>query len=78
MAAAMDSLRSRFTIEVRGDLTHDQLQATAAGLAGVALERRNTAGIAFAGVDPFLVDGAWREGYILNPTPDAADGAPRL
>ncbi len=72
MTARLDSLRSCFALDVRGDLTHDELQATVAGLAGVALERHNMAGIAFAGVEPFVLDYTWREGYILNPTRDAA------
>jgi hypothetical protein len=78
IAAWLDSLRGLFDLDVRGDLNHDELQATVAGLAGVALERRNTTGIAFAGVDPFVVQGTWREGYILNPTPDAVVDTPRL
>ena len=57
-----------FTLDVRGDLTRDELQATVAGLAGVSLERENLAGLAFAGVEPHVVDGTWREGYILSPT----------
>jgi hypothetical protein len=73
VTTGLDSLRTCFALDVRGDLTHDELQATVAGLAGVALERRNLAGLAFAGVEPFLLDGTWREGYILNPTREAAD-----
>jgi hypothetical protein len=55
-------------LDARGPLNHDQLQATVAGLAALPLERQTMAGIAFAGVEPFVEDGAWREGYILNPT----------
>jgi hypothetical protein len=60
-------------MDMRGELSHADLQAAVAGMAGVALEQRNLAGLAFAGVEPLLVDGAWREGYILNPTRDAAN-----
>ena len=69
----LKALESCFPIDVRGELSHNELQATVAGMAGVALERRNLAGIAFAGVEPMLVDGAWREGYILSPTREAAN-----
>jgi hypothetical protein len=70
VATALDSLRTFCDLDVRGELNHDQLQATVAGLAGVALERRNLAGLAFAGVEPFELEGTWREGYILSPTRD--------
>jgi hypothetical protein len=66
------ALQSCFPLDLRGDLSPAELQATVAGMAGVALERRNLAGLAFAGVEPMLVDGIWREGYILSPTREAA------
>jgi hypothetical protein len=69
----LEELRGCFHLDVRGDLSRAGLQATVAGMAGIALERRNLAGLAFAGVEPMLVDGTWREGYILSPTRDAAN-----
>src|SRR5207244_3718820 len=47
---------------------HDELQALVAGLAGVALEGGDELGIRVAGVSPIEIDGAWREGFIVNPT----------
>ena len=66
------ALQSCFPLDLRGVLSAAEVQAAVAGMAGVALERRNLAGLAFAGVEPMLVDGSWREGYILNPTREAA------
>jgi hypothetical protein len=71
-ASRLEALQSCFPLDLRGELSLSELQATVAGLAGVALERRNLAGLAFAGVEPLLVDGTWREGYILSPTREAA------
>lgn len=71
VAAGLDSLKNCFPLDVRGELSHGELQATVSGLAGVALERRNMAGLAFAGVEPIELDGDWREGYVLNPTREA-------
>ena len=70
VAARLDDLKACFDLDVRGELKHDQLHATVAGLAALPLERETTAGIAFAGIEPFVADAAWREGYILNPTRD--------
>ncbi len=71
-ANRLEALQGCFPLDLRGDLSYSQLQATAAGMAGVALEHRNLAGLAFAGVEPLLVEGTWREGYILSPTREAA------
>lgn len=72
MAGRRRALENCFPMDVRGELSYADLEATVAGMAGVALESRNLAGLAFAGVEPLFVDGTWREGYILNPTRDAA------
>lgn len=50
-------------------LTHDELQAAVSGLAGIAMENQHVAGYESSGVRPFQKDGTWREGYIVNPTP---------
>jgi hypothetical protein len=72
-AHRLNALKGCFPLDLRGELSNCELQATVSGMAGVALERRNLAGLAFAGVEPMLVDGIWREGYILSPTRDAAN-----
>jgi hypothetical protein len=69
--AGVEALRGCFDVDLKGPLNHDELQAAVAGFAGLALEGRRLAGLAFAGVEPFQLDGTWREGYILNPTRDA-------
>ena len=43
-----------------------------AGLAGVALDDGNEAGLAIAGIPPVRLEGTWREGFIVNPTRKAA------
>jgi hypothetical protein len=48
-------------------LTHDELQATVAGLAGLGIEGHPAYGFTLAGVAPFEHDGEWREGFIVNP-----------
>jgi len=67
-----ESLQDCFNLDIRGELNHGELQATVAGLAGIALEQRDMGGLAFAGVEPMEVDGKWREGYILSPTRGAS------
>jgi hypothetical protein len=60
------------SIEGAGDLTHDELQALVAGLAGVAVEGHAAYAVALAGVSPFELEGSWREGFIVNPVRRAA------
>jgi hypothetical protein len=66
--ARLRSLRAVFPLDVSNDLSHDELQALVAGLAGVALDDGNAAGVSIAGVAPVRVEGIWREGFIVNPT----------
>jgi hypothetical protein len=66
--ARLQSLRAVFPLDVSNDLSHDELQALVAGLAGVALDDGNAAGVSIAGVPPMRMDGTWREGFIVNPT----------
>lgn len=49
-------------------LTHDQLQALVAGLGGLGVSACAPGRFKNVGVSPFLLDGKWREGYIVNPT----------
>jgi hypothetical protein len=49
------------------DLTHDELQALVAGLAGTAIERDAHDALRIDGIAPFELDGTWREGFIVRP-----------
>lgn len=62
-------LTERVPIVHDRNLTHDDLQALVSGLAGVAYEHGFAAGFATAGESPSLLDGIWREGFIVNPAP---------
>ena len=61
-------LQGLFPLQVQPDLTHDELQALVAGLAGLAIERGDPQGYAVEGCPPVQEDGFWREGFIINPT----------
>ena len=65
--AKVAELRSLSLISTAGDLTHDELQALVAGLAGIAVEGHPAYTFALAGVPPFKLEGLWREGFIVNP-----------
>ena len=47
--------------------SHDELQALVAGIAGLALLAGDASGYELLGDPPRLVEGAWREGFILAP-----------
>jgi hypothetical protein len=47
--------------------THDQLQALVAGLGGLGVSANTAHRYQAVGVPPFILDGTWREGYIVNP-----------
>jgi len=68
----LGALRSTVPVDVPDRLSHDELQALVARLAGVALDDGNEAGVSIAGVPPIQMDGTWREGFIVNPTRRAA------
>jgi hypothetical protein len=70
--ARLQSLRAVFPLDVSNDLSHDDLQALVAGLAGVALDDGNAAGVSIAGIPPVQLESTWREGFIVNPTRKAA------
>jgi hypothetical protein len=70
VAAKLSELCRSFTLDVYPDLTHDELQALVAGLAGLDLVRERQAGYKVAGCEPVEVDGYWREGFIICPTHD--------
>lgn len=60
-------LKELFPLVVTGSPNHDELQALVAGLAGIALERGLDEGFSMIGQAPELLDGYWREGFIVNP-----------
>jgi hypothetical protein len=68
----LGALRSTVPVDVPDGLSHHELQALVSGLAGVALDDGNEAGVSIAGVSPMEMDGTWREGFIVNPTRKAA------
>jgi hypothetical protein len=47
--------------------THDQLQAIVAGLGGLGILSGDKGRYSATGAPPSLLDGIWREGYIVNP-----------
>jgi hypothetical protein len=47
--------------------THDQLQALVAGLGGLGISVSAAHRYQAVGAAPFVLDGTWREGYIVNP-----------
>jgi hypothetical protein len=69
-------LRS-FELDIPGAPTHDELQAIAAGLAGVSILRRVRDQIRTYGQPPRLVDGTFREGYIVVPSRSGSTLGPR-
>jgi hypothetical protein len=52
-----------------GDIGHDEVQALVAGLAGIAMVDKGLESCDVRGINPFLEDGAWREGFIVSPRP---------
>lgn len=68
---AVTALRQLFPLQVPDGLSHDELQALVSGLAGFAVARGCQGGCAVAGVAPSLLEGTWREGFIVNPTREA-------
>ncbi len=48
-------------------VSHDEVQALAAGLAGIAMLRTGLGSCDLRGLNPFIEEGSWREGFILSP-----------
>ncbi|MGP0088750.1 MAG: hypothetical protein ACLPKB_02135 [Xanthobacteraceae bacterium] len=71
-------IRRHFELLIGGGLitgngltpTHDELQALVAGLGGLGLIASDPHRHEVVGTAPFDLDGAWREGYIINPKSD--------
>jgi predicted RNase H-like nuclease len=68
LAACQRALCERLHIATNRAASHDELQALVAGVAGLALLARDTERYALLGTPPRLVDGSWREGFILAPS----------
>ena len=60
-------LRTVFPLDVSEPVSHDELQAVVAGLAGLALSDGHAAGLSISGTASIQTDGTWREGFIVNP-----------
>ncbi len=56
---------------LEGVRTHDQLQAVVGGIAGAWWAAGEKSRVHLAGAAPFLLDGSWREGYIMIPASSA-------
>jgi hypothetical protein len=67
LSVCFAGLCSVFPLLVAGNPTHDELQALVAGLAGPQLAKRQLTCTQLAGIAPYLLDGVYREGFILNP-----------
>jgi hypothetical protein len=60
-------LQRGFPLRLTGVPNHDELQALVSGLAGIGLLGSAHVATVSAGVAPYEKDGAWREGFIVNP-----------
>ncbi len=60
-------LQDRFGLRLDRMPTHDQLQALVSGLGGIGVACEDGTRASAAGVTPVLLDGTWREGYIVTP-----------
>jgi len=67
LAACARALRSAHRVRTSRAPSHDELQALVAGIAGLALLERDASAYELLGEPPTLVDGHWREGFILAP-----------
>ncbi|MDP2325740.1 MAG: DUF429 domain-containing protein [Gammaproteobacteria bacterium] len=67
LAEKFTALRASYPIAVSSQPNHDELQALVSGLAGLGLEDGKPCDVSFAGEAPFLLDGSYREGFIVNP-----------
>ena len=66
---ARSQLRRRLGLDVPDDASHDQLQATVAGWAGLAWDAHDDSLWQPVGLPPRWLDGYPREGFILMPRP---------
>jgi hypothetical protein len=68
-------LSETYGLQLKRAPNHDELQATVAGLVGVALAGHTRLHFINIGTEPFVKDGTYREGFIV--TPSAGSQAPR-
>jgi hypothetical protein len=61
-----------FSLVVPDPVSHDELQAMVAGVAGTKLEMEGIRAIELVGEPPITIEGIWREGYIVVPMAKAA------
>jgi hypothetical protein len=69
--SAFSTLCEKFPLVCPRIPNHDELQAMVAGMAGLALEAGHGDDLELAGKPPRLLDGSWREGFIVNLRADA-------
>lgn len=69
LAEAYNALRGVVPFTTDRPPNHDQLQAIVGGLAGLALDGRDSADVRIVGRPPRREEGHWREGYIVLPLP---------
>jgi hypothetical protein len=68
ISACFQSLTSSYLASDGGIVpTHDQLQAVVAGLGGLGILTGDKRRYSLTGAPASIVDGRWREGYIVNP-----------
>ena len=72
LTSRLDTLRAGIPLRIASAPNHDELQALVAGLAAVGLRGSPLVGAHSSGVAPYKIDGAWREGFIVNPAWPAA------
>lgn len=63
----LDSLTSTGLLAQGALPDHDQLQALVSGLAGLGVIAGTPSSYDVVGSSPFVLEGAWREGFIINP-----------
>lgn len=64
-----EALKRHGVRDLPSDISHDEIQAVVAGLAGIALMERGPGACEIAGRDPFREGGHWREGFIVSARP---------
>jgi hypothetical protein len=61
-----NELQQRFGLNLSTiEISHDQLQALVAGLAGIAIEANEPEHYLVCGTSPVVIDNLWREGFIV-------------
>jgi hypothetical protein len=62
------ALQSKSPIHISQVVTHDELQALVAGLAGLRMEPGDREDFKVVGLPPIWSEDSWREGFIINPS----------